>query len=114
MKLGVEGVSKSFGDFTAIDEVSFEVPDGRFLSLLGPSGCGKSTILRMLAGLTAPSRGAVSFKGAPVSKPPPGMVYVFQQYTKSLFPWLTVMGNVEFGARSPHALRRGKPADRAA
>ena len=113
MKLGVEGVSKSFGSLTAIEEINFDVPDGRFLSLLGPSGCGKSTILRMLAGLIGPTRGRVAFHGAPVAEPPPGMVYVFQQYTKSLFPWLTVLGNVEFGARSPHARRRGKPASRA-
>jgi NitT/TauT family transport system ATP-binding protein len=109
-EIAVQGVSKSFGALTAIQDVSFEVPRGRFVSVLGPSGCGKSTILRMLAGLIAPTRGAVSFKGAPVGEPPPGMVYVFQQYTKSLFPWLTVMGNVEFGAKSPHAVRRGKPA----
>jgi NitT/TauT family transport system ATP-binding protein len=113
MKLGVEGVSKSFGALTAIEEISFEVPDGRFISLLGPSGCGKSTILRMLAGLIGPTRGRVAFHGERVTEPPPGMVYVFQQYTKSLFPWLTVLGNVEFGARSPHARRRGKPASRA-
>jgi len=106
-EIAVEGVGKVFGAFTAIEELSFEVPKGRFISLLGPSGCGKSTILRMLAGLAAPTRGAVSFKGAPVLEPPPGMVYVFQQYTKSLFPWLTVLGNVEFGARSPHAARAG-------
>lgn len=112
MKLGVEGVSKSFGNLTAIDDISFDIPAGRFISLLGPSGCGKSTILRMLAGLTGPTRGRVAFHGEPVSEPPPGMVYVFQQYTKSLFPWLTVLGNVEFGARSPHARRRGNPASR--
>ena len=88
------------------EDISFEVPDRRFLSLLGPSGCGKSTILRMLAGLIGPTRGRVAFHGEPVAEPPPGMVYVFQQYTKSLFPWLTVLGNVEFGARSPHARRR--------
>ena len=111
-EVAIQRAGKSFGAFTGIEDISFEVPRGRFLSLLGPSGCGKSTILRMLAGLTAPSRGSVSFKGEPVLEPPPGMVYVFQQYTKSLFPWLTVMGNVEFGARSPHALRRGKPAGR--
>jgi len=113
MKLGVEGVSKRFGTLTAIEDISFEVADRRFLSLLGPSGCGKSTILRMLAGLIGPTRGRVAFHGEPVAEPPPGMVYVFQQYTKSLFPWLTVLGNVEFGARSPHARRRGKPASRA-
>src|SRR5438093_1534511 len=111
-EISVQGVGKSFGSFTAIQDVSFDVPRGRFVSVLGPSGCGKSTILRMLAGLIPPSRGAVSFKGAPVAAPPPGMIYVFQQYTKSLFPWLTVMGNVEFGAKSPHALRRGKRAHR--
>ena len=113
MKLGVEAVSKRFGSLTAIEDISFDVPDRRFLSLLGPSGCGKSTILRMLAGLIGPTRGRVAFHGEPVAEPPPGMVYVFQQYTKSLFPWLTVLGNVEFGARSPHARRRGKPASRA-
>jgi NitT/TauT family transport system ATP-binding protein len=112
MKLGVEGVSKRFGSLTAIEEISFDVADGRFLSLLGPSGCGKSTILRMLAGLIGPSRGRVAFHGETVAAPPPGMVYVFQQYTKSLFPWLTVLANVEFGARSPHARRRGQPASR--
>ena len=111
-KISVQGAGKVFGGFTAIEEVSFEVPRGRFVSLLGPSGCGKSTILRMLAGLIAPTRGAVSFKGARVVEPPAGMVYVFQQYTKSLFPWLTVLGNLEFGASSPHAGGRGKRADR--
>jgi NitT/TauT family transport system ATP-binding protein len=109
-EIAVDAVAKAFGDFTAIRDIGFEVPRGRFVTLLGPSGCGKSTILRMLAGLIAPTRGLVSFKGDPVSEPPPGMVYVFQQYTKSLFPWLTVLGNVEFGASSPHAARRGHPA----
>src|SRR5688500_11181034 len=107
MKLGVEAVSKRFGSLTAIEDISFDVPDRRFLSLLGPPGCGNSTSLRMLAGLIGPTRGRVAFHGEPVAEPPPGMVYVFQQYTKSLFPWLTVLGNVEFGARSPHARRRG-------
>jgi ABC-type sugar transport system ATPase subunit len=69
MKLGVEGVSKRFGSLTAIEEISFDVPDGRFLSLLGPSGCGKSTILRMLAGLIGPTRGRVAFHGEPVAFP---------------------------------------------
>jgi NitT/TauT family transport system ATP-binding protein len=111
-EISVKSAAKRFGGFTAIEEVSFEVPRGRFISLLGPSGCGKSTILRMLAGLIAPTRGAVRFKGAPVHEPPAGMVYVFQQYTKSLFPWLSVLGNVEFGASSPHSTGRGKAADR--
>jgi NitT/TauT family transport system ATP-binding protein len=111
-EISVQDAGKVFGSFTAVEELSFGVPRGRFLSLLGPSGCGKSTILRMLAGLTAPTRGSVQFKGAAVAKPPAGMVYVFQQYTKSLFPWLTVLGNLEFGASSPHAGRSGKRAGR--
>ena len=111
-EIAVHGVGKSFGAVTAVQDISFEIPHGRFVSLLGPSGCGKSTILRMLAGLIAPTRGAVSFKGGPVLRPPPGMVYVFQQYTKSLFPWLSVLGNVEFGAKSPHAVRRAKAVRR--
>src|SRR5256885_13369888 len=111
--VSIEGVGKNFGATRAIDELTFDVAPGRFISLLGPSGCGKSTILRMLAGLIAPTRGEVRFKGDPVREPPPGMVYVFQQYTKSLFPWLTVLGNVEFGASSPHAARAGRPAGRA-
>jgi NitT/TauT family transport system ATP-binding protein len=107
-EIAVHGVGKSFGAVTAVQDISFEIPHGRFVSLLGPSGCGKSTILRMLAGLIAPTHGVVSFKGGPVRRPPPGMVYVFQQYTKSLFPWLSVLGNVEFGATSPHAARQAK------
>jgi len=111
-EIAVERVAKVFGSFTAIAEIGFEVPRGHFVTLLGPSGCGKSTILRILAGLAAPTRGVVLFKGARVIDPPPGMVYVFQQYSKSLFPWLTVLGNVEFGANSPHATRRGNAASR--
>ncbi|MGN6459996.1 MAG: ABC transporter ATP-binding protein [Pseudolabrys sp.] len=113
IEIAVTGVSKVFGAHTAIQGVNLEVERGRFISLLGPSGCGKSTILRMVAGLIAPTEGKVSFKGSAVSEPPAGIVYVFQQYTKSLFPWLTVMGNMQFGANSPHAQRRGKVADRA-
>ena len=60
----------------------------------------------MVAGLTRPTAGSILFKGNVVSEPPAGMVYVFQQYTKSLFPWLTVLGNMEFGAASPHARSR--------
>jgi NitT/TauT family transport system ATP-binding protein len=109
-EIAVADVSKEFGDVTAIRGVNFEVQRGQFVSLLGPSGCGKSTILRMVAGLSGPTCGSISFKGAPVTEPPAGIVYVFQQYTKSLFPWMTVMGNLQFGANSPHARLRGKVA----
>ncbi len=110
----VSGVSKVFGTgFVALQDISLRIPRGRFVTFLGPSGCGKSTLLRMVAGLLAPSTGTIALEGRRVVAPPPGMVYLFQQYTKSLFPWLTVLGNMEFGAASPHARSRGKPFGRA-
>ena len=111
VEIRVAGASKWFGDHAAIASVDFQVRRGQFVSLLGPSGCGKSTILRMVAGLLPPTDEIISFKGQQLTAPPAGIVYVFQQYTKSLFPWLTVMGNLEFGATSPHARRR-KTGDR--
>lgn len=109
----VDGVGKVFpSGVTAIGDITFTVPQRRFITILGPSGCGKSTVLRIIAGLTPPSRGSVLFKGKPVTDPPTGMVYVFQQYTKSLFPWLSVLDNVAFGASSPHAKARGRKLGR--
>lgn len=70
-----------------------------FVSIVGPSGCGKSTLLKLISGLETPSSGSIAFSGSPVIGPPKGMIYVFQQYTKSIFPWRTVVENVEFGLR---------------
>ena len=88
---------------TALEKVTFECPRNGFISLLGPSGCGKSTLLKMIAGLLPPTSGEILLDGRPVSSPPPGLIYVFQQYSKSLFPWKTVLGNLMFGASSPRA-----------
>ncbi len=88
----------------AIDEVSLTVTPGSFVSIIGPSGCGKSTLLQMVAGLIAPTSGSVSFHGAPVNEPPRGMIYVFQQYEKSIFPWRTVSENVAFGIEGRRGL----------
>jgi len=63
---------------------------------VGPSGCGKSTLLKCLCGLLAPSAGHIRVNGRPVTGPPPEMVLVFQEYNRSLFPWLTVLRNVSF------------------
>jgi NitT/TauT family transport system ATP-binding protein len=102
--VSVRAVGKSFpGGATALRDVSFEVPRGGFTSILGPSGCGKSTLLKMIAGLLAPSAGEIRLDGAPVDGPPQGLIYVFQQYSKSLLPWKTVLGNLLFGAQSPRA-----------
>ena len=79
-----------------LDDVSFHVGKGEFVSIMGRSGVGKTTLLRILAGLHVPSPGsAVSFAGKPVAGPPEGVSLVFQDYTSSLLPWRSVARNVE-------------------
>src|SRR5688500_6669720 len=101
--IGVEGVAKVFtvrgAPLLALDAVSCTIEAGSFVTLVGPSGCGKSTLLQLIAGLLPPTRGSVIFRGAPVNNPLFDMVYVFQQYTKSIYPWKTVKENVAFGLR---------------
>ena len=91
------------GVFTALDQVSFEVPDQQFAVLVGPSGCGKSSLLYLTAGLNEPTEGEIYVGGQQVQGPGADRGMVFQSYT--LFPWLTVRQNVEFGLK-----RRGMPA----
>jgi len=113
--VSVREAGKSFpAGPTVLTRVSFEVADGGFTSLLGPSGCGKSTLLKMIAGLVPASEGEVALHGTSVGGPPAGLIYVFQQYSKSLLPWKTVLGNLMFGARSPRARQLdGKPVTEA-
>jgi NitT/TauT family transport system ATP-binding protein len=84
----------------AVDSVSFTVPPGEFLSIVGPSGCGKSTVLQMAAGLLSPTSGEVTLGGQPLSQHRFDVVYVFQQYAKSILPWLTVQDNVALGLQA--------------
>ncbi|MHB2141031.1 ABC transporter ATP-binding protein [Pseudomonas monsensis] len=93
------------GTFTALEAVSFEVPDQQFAVLVGPSGCGKSSLLYLTAGLAEPTSGEIYVGGQQVQGPGADRGMVFQSYT--LFPWLTVRQNVEFGLK-----RRGVPAAR--
>jgi NitT/TauT family transport system ATP-binding protein len=79
--------------------ISFEVRMGEFVSIVGPSGCGKTTLLKALSGLLDPTRGAITFQGAPVRGVPGGLAMVFQEYGRSLLPWRTVNGNVELPLR---------------
>ena len=90
--LEVERLSKSYrqlsGETTvAIAEISCQVEAGEFVSFVGPSGCGKSTLLMSIAGLLAPTSGRIIVKGREVSGPPPNLVLVFQEFSKSLFAW---------------------------
>ena len=80
----------------AMGPVSLTVPTREFVSILGPSGCGKSTLLKCVAGLMRPTGGTISLDGKPVHGVPDNTVYVFQEYTRSLFPWLRLLGNVLF------------------
>ena len=94
-KIEIRGVSKSFGASAALAGVDLDLADRELLCLLGPSGCGKSTLLNIVAGFIAPSAGTVLVDGKPVTGPGADRGVVFQEY--ALFPWLTVLDNVEFG-----------------
>lgn len=107
-RLRVENVSLRYrtpdgGTFSALENVSFEVPDQQFAVIVGPSGCGKSSLLYLTAGLSEPTEGDIYVGGQLVDGPGADRGMVFQSYT--LFPWLTVRQNVEFGLK-----RRGMPA----
>ncbi|GIH78595.1 ABC transporter ATP-binding protein [Planobispora longispora] len=95
--LEVCGVRKVYEDrgVEALREVTFEVDAGELVCVVGPSGCGKTTLLRCVAGLLPPTAGSVRVGGVPVTGPPPRMAVVFQEYGRSLFPWMTVRQNVE-------------------
>jgi NitT/TauT family transport system ATP-binding protein len=84
----------------AIEDVSFEIAAGELVCIVGPSGCGKSTLLRAIAGLHPPTQGSVVLHGDPVRGVPKDLAVVFQDYSRSLFPWLTVEKNVAFPLKS--------------
>ena len=98
--LDVRDVEKKYpraGEVTsALAPVTFTVPDRQFVSIVGPSGCGKTTLLRCIAGLIAASGGTIFVNGRPVQGPPDETVYVFQEYSRSLFPWRRLQGNVMY------------------
>jgi NitT/TauT family transport system ATP-binding protein len=108
--LRLDGIGKTFGsggrETQALDRIDLDVRDGEFLAIVGPSGCGKSTLLQIAAGLARPTQGSVQFNGTPVDSPPPGIVYLFQQYAKSLLPWRTVVDNVAFAVEHRPGMSR--------
>ncbi|MEK0444605.1 MAG: ABC transporter ATP-binding protein [Ilumatobacteraceae bacterium] len=98
--ISLRHVSKRFGDVVAVADVSLDIADGEFLTLLGPSGSGKTTVLRMIAGFELPSSGEILLNGSDVSNEPAfkrDVNTVFQDY--ALFPHMTVAENVEYGMR---------------
>jgi NitT/TauT family transport system ATP-binding protein len=93
---GLRKVYDSHGrQVEALANLTFAVDAGQFVCVVGPSGCGKTTLLKVLAGLLRPTSGEVSIGGVPVSGPPDGIAVVFQEYGRSLFPWMKVDENVE-------------------
>jgi NitT/TauT family transport system ATP-binding protein len=95
--LELDCVSKSFGECEVFSALSFSIDSHGVFAILGPSGSGKTTILRIIAGLIAPSSGRVLFQGRPIDGPDPERVLIFQQY--ALFPWATARDNLMFGLR---------------
>lgn len=91
--------------------IRFKVWPGEFVSLVGASGCGKTTLVRILSGLISSTGGEVRVGGHIVKGPPPGLLVLFQQYEKSLLPWRSVAGNVQFALASQH-LRRTEERQR--
>jgi NitT/TauT family transport system ATP-binding protein len=92
--LEVTGLTRGYGSHLAIADVTLQVADGELVTIVGPSGCGKSTLLRCVAGLLPPTSGRVVLDGAVVTRVPDRLAVIFQDYSRSLYPWLTVADNV--------------------
>ena len=106
--LSIEGLTKEFDGYKAVNNVSLEIAKGEIFALLGPSGCGKSTLLRMLAGFEAPTSGRIVLDGQDLAHVPPYKVPInmmFQSY--ALFPHLTVWDNIAFGLKREGMPRQG-------
>ena len=113
--LRIEGVSKSFGTFKAVDSVTLTVGKGEIFSLLGGSGCGKTTLLRMLAGFEEPTAGRIFLDGRDMAGVPPWerpVHMMFQSY--AIFPHMTVAANVGYGLKHETSLTKAQKAARVA
>lgn len=106
---------KARGDLQVLDGLELAVHAGESVAVVGPSGAGKSTLLRVLAGLSTPDSGEVRYRGTLVTEPPEGLAVVFQDYSRSLFPWLNVERNVALPLREQgvHRAERRARVERA-
>src|ERR1700749_1594549 len=100
------------GPKVALADITFDVARGEFACVVGPSGAGKTTLLRTMAGLAQPTSGQALFEGTPLRSVPPAIGVVFQDYGRSLYPWLSVTRNVELPLRV-RGVRRAERAQRA-
>ncbi|MGC5164680.1 ABC transporter ATP-binding protein [Rhodococcus sp. 105337] len=105
-ELALVGVSKTYGTNLAVRSITADVPAGKVSVIVGPSGCGKSTLLRIISGLDVPSDGTVTFNGEYVDGVPDGLAMVFQDYSRSLFPWMHVDKNIAFPLKHLPAAER--------
>src|ERR1700733_7311760 len=87
--LELVGLGHAYAGHVALDAVDLRIARGELVSIVGPSGCGKSTLLRCVAGLVPPTEGSILIEGRPVTGVPDGLAVVFQEYSRSLLPWLT-------------------------
>ncbi len=114
--ISLRGVGKSYSidgaPLRIFKDLSLDIDRRQFISLIGPSGCGKSTLLKLICGLEPPDAGQVVFGGETIKGPPRGMIYVFQQYSKSIFPWRTALQNVEFGLMTRGHVRTAEARER--
>jgi NitT/TauT family transport system ATP-binding protein len=111
--LNVQHIGKQYGDLLAVKDATFDVREGEFISIVGPSGCGKTTLLKMICGLLEPSSGQVTIHEQQVTSSVPEMILVFQDYSRSLFPWLTVRKNVLFPLKNRSDLNSAEKERRA-
>ena len=111
-ELRLDGVAKQYGTNLAVRSITADIPAHKVSVIVGPSGCGKSTLLRIISGLDAPTDGSVSFEGREITGVPEGLAMVFQDYSRSLYPWMRVDKNIAFPlSRLPRAERESRVAD---
>lgn len=114
--LEVANLSKRYGTgdkaLQAIKSLTFTVEPGEFACIVGPSGCGKSTLLKCLSGLIQPTGGYAKLDGQEITRPPEKMALVFQDYTRSLLPWMTVHDNVTLPIKLQKGARSGSRSSR--